>query len=217
MILNGVIGAELHVSFPVVARASFGFNFSKFAVVIRLITALFWHGMLFRPTMWSALTLSSNPNIYRLDRNNPGYSSNLAVVLGHSKSHPCLSKELHSSSYALSSVFLLTERTFQLPALLSSKKHRANSFLGWDHHTEDDLALFVLDHTVSSTAYSPYKLKWFFVFKSVVVIVAALGTVIGLAVQAGGAGNIWQQKATVSGSTKAWLVLSSMSSITGGW
>lgn len=44
MILNGVIGADLHVSFPVVARASFGFNFSKFAVVIRMITALFWHG-----------------------------------------------------------------------------------------------------------------------------------------------------------------------------
>jgi NCS1 family nucleobase:cation symporter-1 len=46
MILNGVIGAELHVSFPVLARASFGFNFSKFAVVIRMITALFWHGKL---------------------------------------------------------------------------------------------------------------------------------------------------------------------------
>lgn len=46
MILNGVIGADLHVSFPVVARASFGFNFSKFAVVIRMITALFWHGKL---------------------------------------------------------------------------------------------------------------------------------------------------------------------------
>lgn len=63
----------------------------------------------------------------------------------------------------------------------------------------------------------PYKLKWFFVFKSVVVIAAAVGTVIALAVQAGGAGDIWEQKATVSGSTRAWLILSSMSSITGGW
>jgi NCS1 family nucleobase:cation symporter-1 len=63
----------------------------------------------------------------------------------------------------------------------------------------------------------PYKLKWFFVFKSVIVIAVALGTVIALAVQAGGAGDIWSQKATVSGSTKTWLILSSMSSITGGW
>jgi NCS1 family nucleobase:cation symporter-1 len=44
MILNGVIGVELRVSFPVVARASFEFNFSKFTVVVRMITALFWHG-----------------------------------------------------------------------------------------------------------------------------------------------------------------------------
>lgn len=63
MILNGVIGAELHVSFPVVARASFGFNFSKFAVVIRMITALFWHGMLLR----SCLPLNTDfSQLYKL-------------------------------------------------------------------------------------------------------------------------------------------------------
>lgn len=44
--LNGAAGAELHVPFPVVARSSFGFLFSKFPIVIRMITAMFWHGEL---------------------------------------------------------------------------------------------------------------------------------------------------------------------------
>lgn len=45
LVLNGAIGAHLHVPFPVAVRASFGFYFSRFAVVIRLITALFWHAI----------------------------------------------------------------------------------------------------------------------------------------------------------------------------
>jgi nucleobase:cation symporter-1, NCS1 family len=44
LMLNGIIGAHYHIPFPVVARSSFGFYFSRFAVVVRLITALFWHG-----------------------------------------------------------------------------------------------------------------------------------------------------------------------------
>lgn len=45
--LNGAAGAELHVPFPIMARSSFGFLFSRFAVVIRMVTALFWHGIFF--------------------------------------------------------------------------------------------------------------------------------------------------------------------------
>jgi len=44
LILNGAAGAELHVPFPIIARSSFGFLFSRFAIVIRMTTALFWHG-----------------------------------------------------------------------------------------------------------------------------------------------------------------------------
>ena len=43
--LNGRIGAHLHVPFPVAARASFGFYFARFAVVVRMTTALFWHAI----------------------------------------------------------------------------------------------------------------------------------------------------------------------------
>lgn len=44
MVLNGAIGSKLHVPFPVAIRSSFGFYFSRFAVVVRMVTALFWHG-----------------------------------------------------------------------------------------------------------------------------------------------------------------------------
>lgn len=44
LVLNGAIGAHLHVNFAVASRASFGFYLSRVAVVIRMITALFWHG-----------------------------------------------------------------------------------------------------------------------------------------------------------------------------
>lgn len=46
MVLNGALGADLHVNFAVASRSSFGFYLSRVAVVIRMITALFWHGML---------------------------------------------------------------------------------------------------------------------------------------------------------------------------
>lgn len=45
MALNGYTGAKTHVSFPVLARASFGYHLAKFPVVVRLITALFWHSV----------------------------------------------------------------------------------------------------------------------------------------------------------------------------
>ena len=45
LMLNGAIGAHLHVPFPVAARSSFGFYFARFAVVVRMITALFWHAI----------------------------------------------------------------------------------------------------------------------------------------------------------------------------
>jgi nucleobase:cation symporter-1, NCS1 family len=44
-VLNGAIGASLHIPFPIAARASFGYWFSYFAVVSRGILAMFWFGV----------------------------------------------------------------------------------------------------------------------------------------------------------------------------
>ncbi|KAK3632551.1 hypothetical protein LTR56_016294 [Elasticomyces elasticus] len=45
MTLNGYAGAKCHVPFPVLVRSSFGYHFAKFPVIVRLVTALFWHAI----------------------------------------------------------------------------------------------------------------------------------------------------------------------------
>ncbi|KAI0787767.1 cytosine-purine permease [Fomes fomentarius] len=45
MVLNGTIGARLHIPFPVLNRSSFGFWFSYFSVVSRVVLSLFWFGI----------------------------------------------------------------------------------------------------------------------------------------------------------------------------
>lgn len=44
-VLNGCIGADLHISFPIAARASYGYWLSYFCVASRAILALFWFGV----------------------------------------------------------------------------------------------------------------------------------------------------------------------------
>jgi NCS1 family nucleobase:cation symporter-1 len=61
------------------------------------------------------------------------------------------------------------------------------------------------------------KLKWMFLAKTILVPPMVLAMVIYLAVAAKGAPDFWDQKSTVTGSTRAWLWLSSMTSITGGF
>ncbi|KAK7041780.1 hypothetical protein VNI00_009069 [Paramarasmius palmivorus] len=45
MVLNGTIGARLHIAFPVLNRSSFGFWFSYFSVISRTVLAMFWFGI----------------------------------------------------------------------------------------------------------------------------------------------------------------------------
>lgn len=45
IVLNGAIGSDLHVPFPIAARAAYGYWLSYFAVVSRAILALFWFGV----------------------------------------------------------------------------------------------------------------------------------------------------------------------------
>lgn len=44
-VLNGAIGADLRIPFPIAIRSSFGYWFSYFAVISRGILALFWFGV----------------------------------------------------------------------------------------------------------------------------------------------------------------------------
>jgi len=45
MVLNGTIGARLHIAFPVLNRSSFGFWLSYFSVISRVVLSLFWFGI----------------------------------------------------------------------------------------------------------------------------------------------------------------------------
>ncbi|KII83850.1 hypothetical protein PLICRDRAFT_444085 [Plicaturopsis crispa FD-325 SS-3] len=45
MVANGTIGARLHIPFPVLNRSSFGFWFSYFSVISRVILSMFWFGI----------------------------------------------------------------------------------------------------------------------------------------------------------------------------
>lgn len=44
-VLNGAIGADLHVPFPVAIRASYGYWLSYFCVISRAVLAMFWYGV----------------------------------------------------------------------------------------------------------------------------------------------------------------------------
>lgn len=45
MVLNGAIGAKLHIPFSVVIRASFGYYLAYFCIISRAVLAMFWLGI----------------------------------------------------------------------------------------------------------------------------------------------------------------------------
>ncbi|RMY75876.1 hypothetical protein D0863_02322 [Hortaea werneckii] len=163
LVLNGAIGAHLHVPFPVAARSSFGFYLARFAVVVRMITALFWHAI----QTWTG-SMAMAQCIRAIWPSYLDIPNTIPTSVG-------------ASSQDLIAHFVFW--SVQFPILLTP----------------------------------PHKLKWFFWFKSIVVVSVSVATVIAMTQKAGGAGDIWKQEYQVHGSTRSWMVMSSMMSITGGW
>ncbi|KAL2820643.1 NCS1 allantoate transporter [Aspergillus granulosus] len=161
--LNGAVGADLHIPFAVAMRSSCGWYFSRFAVVVRMITALFWHAI---------QTYTGSTAITQCIR---------AIWPSYLDIPNHLPPSAGITSQELLSHFLFW--SIQVPFLLTP----------------------------------PHKLKWFFVFKSVIVITSSVAVVITMTSKAGGTGEIWSQEYRVFGETRRWLILSSLSSCTGGW
>lgn len=61
MVLNGTIGARLHVAFPVLNRSSFGFWLSYFSVISRVVLSLFWFGIQVGPPSTQYNESNANP------------------------------------------------------------------------------------------------------------------------------------------------------------
>lgn len=186
MVLNGAIGAKLHIPFSVAIRASFGFNFAYFAIVSRAILAMFWLGIQSasgaqRVTVMIQSIWPSYGNIKDHIGENQGIDTKGMVRYVHEISRPLF-----------------------LPAILAHAKVPDSYFLFWIIQ----LPLLLIP---------PTKLRYLFITKLIATPIAALATMGWCVHKAGGSGEIFAAHAKVSGSTKAYLFLSSMSAVTGSW
>ncbi|GME32660.1 Permease cytosine/purines uracil thiamine allantoin [Neofusicoccum parvum] len=161
--LNGSVGAKLHVPYAVAARSSFGYLFARVPVVVRMVTALFWHAI---------QTYSGATAMTQVIR---------AVWPGYLRVPNRLPAAAGITSQEMTSHLLFW--LVQLPVLLVP----------------------------------PHRLKPFFAFKAVYVSLAAVATVVGMCVKAGGGGDIWRQESRYSGAERSWLILYFMTSLTGSW
>ncbi|KAL3422668.1 ncs1 allantoate transporter [Phlyctema vagabunda] len=162
-VMNGAIGADLHVPFPIVVRASYGYWLSYFCVLSRGILALFWFGV-----------------------QSAGGATAVTQMIT-----------------AIWPSYALLHNSLPAPAGITSKG-LISYFL---YHVIQTPFLFIKTE----------RLKWIFLAKTILVPPMALGMVIYLAVAARDVSDFWHQKSTVTGSARAWLWLSSMTSITGGF
>lgn len=163
MVLNGAIGAKLHIPFSVAIRAGFGYYFAYFCIISRSILAMFWLGI----------------------QGASGAQCMTIMITAIWPSYANISNTLPASagitSQGMVSYFLFW--IIQLPLLLIPPTH----------------------------------LRYLFATKLIAAPITALATMGWCVHKAGGSGNIFAMKATVSGSTKAYLWLSCMSSVTGSW
>ncbi|KAF2160198.1 hypothetical protein M409DRAFT_70563 [Zasmidium cellare ATCC 36951] len=162
-VLNGAIGVDLHIPFPIAIRASYGYWLSYFTVVTRGILALFWFGV---------------QSVY-------GGQCITGMVTATWPSYANLPNRLPESAGI-------------------TTQGMVSYFLYW---------LLQLPFMLIPT----HKLQYMFWAKTVLVAPTALAMVIWISVKAGNGSDFFNQPARVSGSEKAWLWLSSMTSITGGF
>lgn len=150
MVLNGTVGARLHVPFPVLNRSSFGFWLSYFSVVSRVVLAMFWFSIqTFEGSecVYQVRSTSRSPPITRLLTTplvSSDVESHLAVYGSSPKPPPSQCKHHHcryvSTGPAPKSGQLLRCLFYRDGLLLSVLAHSATLYV---HLTaEDTLAVF---------------------------------------------------------------------------
>jgi NCS1 family nucleobase:cation symporter-1 len=163
LVLNGLIGAKYHIPFPIVARASFGFYFARFAIIVRMITAVFWHGI-------------------------QAWTGSLAMF------------------QIIRSIW---------PSFLDIPNHLPASAGITTNQMIAHFVFFCVQFPILLTP--PHKLRFFFAFKTLIVLVVCTTTVIVMVRKAGGIGDIWNQEYSDSGSARTWKIIHNFSAQCGGW
>lgn len=187
MVLNGAIGAKLHIPFSVAIRSSFGYYLAYFCIGSRAVLAMFWLGIQ-SANGAQAMTIMIQA-IW------PSYA--------HIKNTIPASQGITTQGmirYACSFSVLFAESFTEMLTCRSAYSY----FLFWIIQ----LPLLLIP---------PTRLRYLFVVKLVAAPVAAIATMAWCIHKAGGSGEIFNQQPTVHGSTKAYLWLSCMSSVTGSW
>jgi len=164
MVLNGAIGAKLHIPFSVAVRAGFGYYFAYFCIVSRSILAMFWLGI----------------------QGASGAQCMTIMITAIWPSYANIPDHIGIDTQGISTQGMISYFLFwiiQLPLLLIPPTH----------------------------------LRYLFATKLIAAPITALATMGWCVHKAGGGGEIFKLTATVSGSTKAYLWLSCMSSVTGSW
>ncbi|KAK5729515.1 hypothetical protein LTR17_011935 [Elasticomyces elasticus] len=162
-VLNGAIGADLHIPFPIAVRASYGYWLSYFCIISRGILALFWFGV------------------------QSAYGGQCITVI--------------------------------LTALWPSFAKVPNQLPASAGITTQGLVSYLLYWLVQFPfmLIPTHKLQYMFWAKTVLVLPTALAMVIYLCVKARSGGDFFSEPPTVHGSERAWLWLSAMTSVTGGF
>ncbi|KAK3316654.1 uracil permease [Apodospora peruviana] len=162
-VLNGAIGTDLHIPFPVAVRASYGYWLSYFCVVSRGILALFWFGI-------------------------------------HSTAGGGCVKQM-------------------LKAIWPSFARVSNTLPTWTGLNTQGMISYLIYWLIQLPLLliPTHKLQYLFWIKTALVTPMALAMVIYMSVKAGGSGEFFYAPATVSGSARAWLWLSSLTSVTGAY
>ncbi|KAI9061589.1 NCS1 nucleoside transporter family [Trametes sanguinea] len=161
LVLNGTVGARLHVSFPVLNRSSFGFYFSYFSVISRMVLSMFWLGI---------QAFTGSQCVYQM-----------------------------------------------LKAIWPSIARMPNHLPAGAHITSSGIMCYFLYWLILMPLMfvSPQKIRWFFLFKAVVVPPAWIAILIWAFVKVPASKGLFGQHSELSGSTLSYAWLSALNSALG--
>ena len=198
MVLNGTIGARLHIAFPILNRSSFGFWLSYFSVISRVVLSLFWFGV---------QTYIGSESVYQVRLIHLSYFSYaLIVVIADAKSHlaiHCSPSESSASQCEYNHIWCAPTCLFQM--------HRPTL------KYPEGMICFILYWFIQFPFMfvSPQKIRWLFLAKSIIVPPTWIALLIWAMVKASPGSGLLSQKAELTGSALFWAWLGALNSALG--